>query len=88
MATLTLAKNSTDKAAGDGAGAAPATAVPADPSASAATAAPKKAFVVAVHGNMLHLFTNVWFTTDPKKVELDDFVRCQIDAGKLRVVEP
>lgn len=48
----------------------------------------EKAFVVAVHGKMLHLFTEVWFTTDPKKVEIDDFVKSQLAAGKLAIVTP
>ena len=46
---------------------------------------PKKVFVVAVNGNILHLYTNVWFTKDPKKVEVDDFVQAQLDAGKLAI---
>lgn len=46
---------------------------------------PKKVFVVAVNGDMLHLYTNVWFTKDPKKVEVDDFVQAQLDAGKLAI---
>lgn len=50
--------------------------------------APKTAYVVAVHGKMLHLFTNVWITADPKKMELDEFVQGQIDAGKLKIVTP
>lgn len=44
------------------------------------------AYVRAVNGKMLNLFTNVWLTSDPKKVELDEFVRGQIAAGKLEVV--
>lgn len=46
---------------------------------------PKKVFVVAVNGDILHLYTNVWFTKDPKKVEVDDFVQAQLDAGKLAI---
>lgn len=49
---------------------------------------PKLAFVRAVHGEMRHLFTNVVFTGDPKKVEVDGFLQAQIDAGKLEVVQP
>lgn len=49
---------------------------------------PKTAFVRAVRGEMRHLFTNVVFTTDPKKVEIDGFTQAQIDAGKLEVVQP
>lgn len=49
---------------------------------------PKMVFVRAVHGEMRHLFTNVVFTSDPKKVEVDGFLQAQIDAGKLEVVQP
>jgi hypothetical protein len=45
--------------------------------------AKKKAYVRTVQGDMVHLFTNVRFTTDPKKVEIDSFVQTQLDAGKL-----
>ena len=48
--------------------------------------APETVYVKAVHGNMLNLFTNVWLTQDPKKVPLDDFVRGQVEAGKLEIV--
>ena len=47
---------------------------------------PEMAYVRAVNGNMLNLFTNVWLTQDPKKVPLDDFVRGQVEAGKLEIV--
>ena len=50
--------------------------------------APKTVFVRAVQGELRHLFTNVVFTSDPKKVEVDGFLRAQIDAGKLEVVQP
>lgn len=49
---------------------------------------PTTVFVRAVHGDMRHLFTNVVFTSDPKKVEVDSFLQAQIDAGKLEVVQP
>lgn len=45
-------------------------------------------YVRTVNASMLHLYTNVVFTVDPKKVPMDDFLRAQIDAGKLLVVEP
>lgn len=48
--------------------------------------APEKVYVRAVNGNMLNLFTNVWLTKEPKKVQLDDFVRGQVEAGKLEIV--
>ena len=48
--------------------------------------APAKFWVRAVHGNLLHLFTNVVFTSDPKKVEIDGFLQAQLDAGKLEIV--
>lgn len=47
----------------------------------------KKAYVRTVQGEMVHLFTNVRFTIDPKKVELDSFVQAQLDAGKLVISE-
>lgn len=50
--------------------------------------APTTAYVVAVHGELLHLFTNVVFTKDPKKVTIDGFLQAQLDAGKLQVVTP
>jgi len=43
----------------------------------------KKVLVVAVHGEMRHLFTNDVFTSDPKPVEMDNFIEVQIAAGKL-----
>lgn len=48
----------------------------------------QKAFVCSTVGPLLHLFTNVWFNSDPKKVELDGFVQAQLAAGKLVVVTP
>ena len=45
-----------------------------------------KVYVRTVSGTMVHLFTNVVLTTDPKKVEIDGFLQAQIDAGKLLVV--
>jgi hypothetical protein len=45
-----------------------------------------KVFVRSAGAPLLHLFTNVWFTADPKKVEMDGFLQAQIDAGKLVVV--
>lgn len=38
-------------------------------------------------GKMLHLYTSVWFTPDPKKVEVDQFIVSQLDAGKMVVSE-
>lgn len=46
------------------------------------------AYVVAVHGELRHLYTNVVFTKDPKKVLIDGFLQAQLDAGKLQVVTP
>jgi hypothetical protein len=45
-------------------------------------------WVVAVNNDMLNLFTNVWYTKDPKKVIKDDFVTGQEAAGKLQFVTP
>lgn len=58
------------------------------PEAPKAKAKAKGVFVRATGGDILHLFTNVWFNQDPKKVELDSFVQVQIDAGKLEIVPP
>lgn len=49
--------------------------------------AAKKVLVRTPNGRMIHLFTNVEFTTDPKKVDLDSFVQAQLDAGKLVISE-
>jgi hypothetical protein len=43
----------------------------------------KRRWVKTVHGDMLNLFTNVWLTSDPKKVEVDQFVVNQLEAGKM-----
>lgn len=45
-------------------------------------------YVRAVNGDMRHLFTNVVFDKNPKKVQIDGFLQSQIDAGKLEVVQP
>jgi len=52
------------------------------------SAGPEQVWVVAVNADMLNLFTNVWYTKDPKKVELDEFVAGQVAAGKLELVQP
>lgn len=57
------------------------------PKAGAPAAQPRKAYIRTVSGELLHLFTNVTFTTDPKKVEVDGFVQVQLDAGKLVVAD-
>lgn len=49
---------------------------------------PEMVWVITVNAPMLHLYTNVLFTKDPKKVELDDFVKCQVAAGKLELTQP
>lgn len=46
-------------------------------------AAPRKEYVRAVHGELRHLFTNVVFTSTPQKVEIDNFIEVQEQAGKL-----
>lgn len=45
-------------------------------------------YVKSVGGDFRHLFTNVVFDKNPKKVEMDGFLQAQIDAGKLEVVQP
>jgi len=47
----------------------------------------EKVWVRTVNAPMLHLYTNTWLTHDPKKVEVDAFVRAQLEAGKLVVVD-
>lgn len=49
---------------------------------------PEMVWVVAVNADMLNLHTNVWYSKDPKKVELDEFVAGQVAAGKLELVQP
>ena len=48
---------------------------------------PRKEYVRAVHGEMRHLFTNELFTATPKKVEIDNFIEVQVEAGKLALGE-
>lgn len=48
--------------------------------------APVKVWVRAVYGDMLNLYTNVWLTKDPKKVEVDPYIQAQLDAVKLEIV--
>ena len=50
----------------------------------------KKARLVAVHGLMVHPFSNpeVRFTPgDSRSIEVDDWVLVQVEAGKLAVSE-
>ena len=54
-------------------------------SKAAKAAKDNREWIVAVHGRMLHLHTNVWFDADPKRHELDDFVKAQLEAGKLAI---
>ena len=60
----------------------------AEPEVVAAEPEVESVYVVAVYGSLTHLFTNVVFTKDPKKVQLDGFLQAQIDAGKLEIVTP
>lgn len=46
----------------------------------------KPVYVRAVHGPIQHLFTGVTIGADPKQVEIDGFLRAQLDAGKIEVV--
>ena len=57
------------------------------PKAETPPPSPKKLYIRTVSGELLHLFTNVTFTTDPKKVEVDGFVQAQLDARKLVVAD-
>jgi len=44
---------------------------------------PRKAYVRAVHGDMVHLITAKRITKVPAKLEVDDWLQAQIDAGKV-----
>lgn len=46
----------------------------------------KPVYVRAVHGPIQHLFTGVTIGADPKQVEIDGFLRAQLDAGKIEIV--
>lgn len=46
---------------------------------------PQKVWVRAVYGDMLNLYTNTWLTKDPKRVEVDQYIQAQLDAGKLEI---
>ena len=46
----------------------------------------KPVYVRAVHGPIQHLFTGVTIGADPKQVEIDGFLRAQIDAGKDEIL--
>lgn len=48
--------------------------------------ASKVTYVRAVHGPIQHLFTGVTIGADPKQVEIDGFLRAQLDAGKIEIV--
>lgn len=54
------------------------------PAAQAAEGAKEVKWLVAVHGRMLHLYSGKWFSADPIRHEVDDFVRAQMEAGKLQ----
>ncbi len=46
-----------------------------------------KETIRAVHGDLLHPYTDVRFTTtDEKRVQVDGWVKAQGDAGKLAIV--
>lgn len=46
----------------------------------------KPVYVRAVYGPIQHLFTGVTIGADPKQVEIDGFLRAQIDAGKVEIM--
>lgn len=58
-----------------------------EPAAPAAGLLGTKQWVRVPTGKMLHLYTNVWITTDPKRVEVDEFLLGQIEAGKMVISE-
>lgn len=43
----------------------------------------KRAWLVAVHGDMVNLHTGERLTSDPKKTSVDQFYLNQLDAGKV-----
>ena len=45
----------------------------------------KRAWLRAVHGDMVNLHTNERFTTDPKKAKIDEFIASQLEAGKMEL---
>lgn len=63
------------------------TPAPTAPKTPAAAKTLRKEYVRAVHGEMRHLFTNELFTATPKKVEIDNFIEVQVEAGKLALGE-
>lgn len=76
--------------------AAPAEAAKVPPKADKVEAAPaplnpftglvgKRAWLRAVHGDMVNLHTNERFTTDPKKAKIDTFIASQLEAGKMEL---
>jgi hypothetical protein len=50
---------------------------------------PEKARIVSVNAPMLHLYTNIWFDQDSKKVPVasDPWLIAQLEAGKLAISE-
>lgn len=46
----------------------------------------ERAYVRSMHGPFIHPYTNEKITSDGKKVDLDNWVRVQIEAGKLALV--
>lgn len=46
-----------------------------------------KAYITAVHGRMVHLFTNEEFGSRPVKVVIDNFVAAQLTAKKLAIAD-
>jgi len=53
----------------------------------AAEKAPAKAYVRVASGRMVHMLTNKEITTTPTKMEVDFWLKAQIDAGKVLVGE-
>lgn len=41
--------------------------------------------VVSKGKPLLHLFTNEWFDSRPRRVVIDEFTKAQLDAGKLAI---
>lgn len=63
--------------------AAPAAPTPAAPGNPFSEMIGKRAWIVAVHGDMVNLHTNERFTSDPKKTTIDQFLASQLEAKKM-----
>jgi hypothetical protein len=49
----------------------------------AAVAEPRRAYIRAAHGDMVHVFTNAPITSTPVKMDIDFWLEAQLKAGKV-----